>query len=1039
MAFPKALYEKITAIIDQLNAFGAVEEFKYCISDFCPEEVTRPGFDDSNWISFKGIPPFTRDQGVTWVRVKYTVPEKCLDIPLTGSELRVTPGSSGAYFAPLQIYADGELLLSEVAWMDCKCPEGIISKNAEPGKSHTIAMRFDYGEKSFWEPRIGMAIASDAVEHRALHLTSILDELVYAEGFRGADEILPKAYALLEEAAVDGRTEKLMEAARECRRLCEPLRAEIKRSKVYVVTHAHIDMNWFWSIEETERIVNRDFTTMTTLMEENPDFKFSQSQCATYKMEERQNPEVFAKMREFVKKGQWDVTAANWVEGDLNMASGEAIARHALYSKKYLKDKFNVEPRIMWCPDTFGHPGSIPQILKKCGIDYYYHTRCGIGVKHAPQDNFDYIRDAHHVPLYWWRGQDGSRVLSCNTVYGREFSTDGVLRMSKAMRERFQYDKCMFVFGVGDHGGGPTRRDIAWMREISQFPTVPTLLFSTTKEFYDEVMRDNPAGLPEHKGEMNFVFDGCYTTHANIKYYNRRCESDLEATENLCAMASLFGFTYPAREFEELWQRTLFSQFHDIFDGAGIKDTYAFSIPEARQVLSRLDEISKEAMAVLAGKAAAVRDLGTPVLVYNPTFAKRDECFLLPVDGDYTAIDEHGAAMPSQKAEGGNLVFASLPPFGYRTIYLAEKMEEPFTAIQEADDYYHVSTRFYEIEIHKHSGRVTTLLDKRANRFVVRREQIGWRLKNGCLNTLEVHYEEPTPMSAWTIGSVKGVQSLISGAKSRIIEDGPVRKRIRFEHEFDSSTLCQDILIYPDSPRIDFETHVDWKEYGDFHRDAPMLKVSFSPDIQNAAAVYEIPYGVMERFPGDYECPALRFADISHENYGFAVLNDSKHGYKSCGNRMELTLIRSGWLPDQKSDFGEHCFTYSILPHEGDYIAGGVMAQAVFLNNLVRTAAGAYDGVSASAATAALFAPECPDIPVCGVKRSEDGEAIILKLYNTTDSDVKTSVRACFPIGDVKECDLIERPLPGAVAFGEGSFETSLGMREIKSFRVRPL
>ncbi|MCL2034235.1 MAG: glycosyl hydrolase-related protein [Oscillospiraceae bacterium] len=1038
MSFSKALSDQIMEIVRELVEFGSIEEFRYSISDIDPADASRPDYGDSDWTSYKGKPPFRRDQGVTWVRAEYTVPDFCKDIPIAGSELRIAPYSPseslGVYFSPIQIYADGKLLLKEDAWMDCKCPEGIITTSAEPGHRHKVAVRLDLGEKSFWEPNLPMTIISDAVEKRALHLASIIEELEYAESFECANDMLPKAYALLETAVSKG-TGALMEAVQECRRLCEPLRTRIKRDKVYVVTHAHIDMNWFWPIEETRRIVDRDFTTMTTLMEENPDFKFSQSQCATYLMEEHQNPEVFAKMQRFVDKGQWDVTSSTWVEGDMNMASGEAVSRHVLYSKKYLDEKFGVEPKIMWCPDTFGHPANAPQVLKKSGIDYYFHTRCGIGATHAEQNDFDYMRDAHHVPLYWWYGQDGSRVLSCNMIYGREYSTRGVLRLAKAVRERLGYNKSMFVFGVGDHGGGPTRRDIAWMRETSEFPTMPTVIFSTTKEFYEEVLRDNP-DLPEHHGEMNFVFDGCYTTHGNIKYYNRKSESALEAVESLCVMASLQGFDYPSEEFAELWKVTLFNQFHDILDGAGVKDTYLFSVEEARKALARLQEIENSALSFIAGKASVAEGRGIPVLAYNPTFIRREDCVFVPVKGDFIAQDEQGTTFPTQKTDDGTLVMAALPPMGYKVLYLIEKKDSPSCAVRENGDYYNISTNYYDIEIHKGSGRITTLYDKMAGRFAARRESIGWRLKNGCLNTLEVHYEEPTEMSAWTIGSVRGVKSLISGAKSSILEDGPVRCRIRFEHAFDSSSLRQDILIYPDSPRIDFETYADWREYGDFDRDAPMLKASFSPDIRNSSVVYEVPFGVVERFPGDYECPALRFADISGDDYGFALLNDSKYGYKCCGNRLELTLIRSGWLPDQKSDVGEHRFTYSILLHKGNYLEGGVPAQSAFLNNPVRAITMGSGGSAAPAAF--LFAPECRNIPVCGVKRSEDGADIVLKLYNTTDAAVKTNVKTGFAVDCVTECNFLEKPIPGSVSFCEDSFSVVLAAREIKSFRVSP-
>ena len=1049
MAFPKELSGKIMNIVRELQEFGTVNEFKYSISD--PQNASAPDFDDSGWTSYSGgKPPFKRDQGVTWVRTSYTVPESCKDISLKGSELRIIPGATGgAYFSPVQIYSDGKLLLKEDAWMDCKCPEGIITENAEPGRKHIIAVRLDLNEKSFWEPNLPMAIYSDAIENYVLHFESIVSELSYVEDFNGACEILPKAYKLLE-AAVNKSCKALMDAIAECRKLCEPLRSQAKRDKVYLVTHAHIDMNWFWPIEETKRIVDRDFVTMTTLMEENPDFKFSQSQAATYEMEEEQNPAVFKKMQNFVQNGQWDITASTWTEGDLNMASGESIARHALYSKKYIAEKFNGnEPKIMWCPDTFGHPANIPQILKKSGLDYYYHTRCGINVDYTLFESFDYLRDAKHVPLYWWKGQDGSRVLVCNTVYGREFSTGGVTLMAENMRKRFGYNKSMFVFGVGDHGGGPTRRDIAWMREISKFPTVPTVLFSSTKEFYDQVVMDNPI-LPEHCGELNFVFDGCYTTHADTKYYNRKCENELEAVEALCAMASLHGFEYPRADFEKYWKVVLFNQFHDILDGSGVQDTYLYSNEESEKSLKGLKAIEEKALVFLASKVKAAEvplpAAGKKILLYNTTFARRNDCVFVPCTGNWTALDEQGAVLPTQKVENGVLVFASMPPMGFKIIHLTDAQESPCTAICEDEDFYRISTDYYDIEIQKSSGRITTLYDKDLGRFIVRRETIGFRLKNGCLNTLEVHYEEPTPMSSWTIGNIRNIKRLIDGAKSSIVEDGPVRKCIRFEHALDSSTITQDILIYPDSRRIDFKTYVNWKEYGNFDRDAPMLKVSFTPDIQNTAATYEIPFGVLERRTGDYEYPGLRFADISDSNggrsaangrsaaMGFAVLNDSKYGYKCAGNRMELTLIRSGWLPDQKSDIGEHNFTYSIMSHPDCYLDGGVIAQAAFLNNPARAVeikSGGSDGLASS-----LFTPECDCIPINGVKRSEDGAAIVLKLYNTTDECVKTQVKAGFDIGSVSECDFLENPINTPVVYCKGSFTVELGPREIKSFRV---
>ncbi len=1038
MTTPQNLMNKIKEYTKQLESLQCINEFRFKIIDMDPAIVTAADFDDSSWESFSGKPTFKRDQGVTWIRATYTVPLYCLDIPIAGSELRVatgTPEEFNVLFCPIQIYSDSKLLLAETSWMDCKCPEGIVSTNAKPNTTHTIALRIEYLDKSFWEPNVHLSIISDAVEDAIRQMKSIISELIYIEDIEGSAELLPRCYEMLQDAVNSEKILNIVKAASCCREILEPLRSEVKKHTVHLVAHAHIDMNWFWSMEETERIIDRDFTTMTTLMDENSDFVFSQSQCATYAIEERNNPEIFKKMQKYAENGQWDVTASSWVEGDLNMASGESIARHSLYSKKYLKEKFNCDPRIMWCPDTFGHPANIPQMLKKSGIDYYFHMRCGIGVDHTPHKDFTYLQETAHTPIYWWCGQDGSRVLSGNNIYNNTLSTQGILSMAKAIQTRFNYNKSMFVYGTGDHGGGATRRDLSWMREICNYPTIPTIKFSSTHDFYKQVEMDNPSGIPTRVGEMNCVFDGCYTTHGDVKYYNRKSENDLEATEQLCALAARYGYEYPTAEFEELWRVALFNQFHDIFDGSGVKDTYDFTSQMAEKLLARLKEIAKDATKFISDRIAINHDLGSPIVVFNTTFAARDECVLSDIPGDVCAVDSSGNALATQKSDNGSLVFVKdIPAFGYRVVYLNNSGYSDYKSISLCDNYYNISTNYYNIEIHKSSGRITTLFNKQTNLFVVRREEIGFRLKNGCLNTLQIQYEEPTEMSSWTIGSIGRSLNLISGATSSIVEDGAVRKVIRFEHSFDSSTISQDIVVYNDSPRIDFVTNVNWNEYGDFDREAPMLKASFSSAVANTHAVYEIPFGVIERPTGDYEYPSLRFVDITDGKNGFALLNDSKHGYMCKGNELSITLIRSGWLPDQKSDIGKHTFTYSILPHTGDYLEGEVLKHAAFVNNPLRVSSSDIGGELS--AEMSLLSSGNPSIPLCGVKCSENTGDLVFKLYNCSCEVANTAIKCGLDVDTVYECDFLEQHIDN-ISINNSLFNVTLKPHEIKSYIIK--
>ena len=1030
--FPMALEEKLVAMLEPLRKFGVENHFVYKIADLDPKEAAKPDFDDGDWATLENR-TLKRDQGVTWVRTKVTVAEKCADLPIAGSQLRVSAENGGAFFAPLDIYIDGKLALSERSWMDCKCPEGIVSQSAVPGQVHTIAMRFDLNEKCYWLNDVTLQILSDRVDENIAHIQSIIAELKYMEHYEGTAPLLEKAYALLDAAADTGSILKVREAEEQSRALFEGYRDQVKKNTVSLCGHAHIDMNWFWSMEETRDIVKRDFTTMTHLMEKYPDFTFSQSQCATYEIAREDCPDVFEKIQKYAGEGRWDITASTWVEGDLNMAQGEAIVRHVLYSKEYLKQHFSKLPRIMWCPDTFGHPGTIPQILRKTGLDRYYHMRCGLGVGSHEDSGmltaWPFLADSRHTPVYWWKGLDGSRVLVCNTQYNRTIDTRGLLLASLRMNS-FGVNNAMLTYGVGDHGGGPTERDIHWINVIRDFPTVPQIKFSTTEKYYAEIEAGN-YDLPERSGEMNFVFDGCYTTHADVKRQNRLCEEGLIAVEKLYAIAAQYGVEYPYDELRRYWKKTLFNQFHDILDGSGVKDTYKFTRVEAEEVLGGIDALTKTAMAELAKRFGAKG--GLSYLIYNPTGFARSETVELPVEAgcQYAAEDKDGKALLCQVDGGTAKVYVeNMPASGLTTIVLKEQPRECAGRITTFGNYYRINTPLYEIEICKSNGQITTLYDIKRDWYVVNREAIGWRLKKGVLNSLQVHMEEPTEMSGWTIGNVRTIHNLLDGAESEIICDGEAESRIRFTHHFMESTIWQDIVIRPYEPEIRFETRVDWKEWGNFDRDAPMLRAYFAPDILNPGkATYEIPFGTIERNCTDNEYPALNWVDLSDEKHGFAILNDCKYGHKCRGNAMELTLIRSGWLPDQTSDIGMHEFTYAILPHDGDWQQGGVIAAGQAINQ--------KPAIVAASGSEALCASlvEVEGGVLSNAKRAEAGDGMVLRIYQPTDQTTELVIRLNRGASRAEEQDMLEHTV-AAVEISDGCIRLPLAPYEIKTIKI---
>lgn len=1035
------LNQTVSKFVKEIAESYEVTGFRYHVGELDRQQASAPDFDDSSWSLLSDV-TIQRGQGIVWLRLQYVVPETVHGVNIEGTQLRVA-GKKGGFSVPVEFYIDGVCVLSETAWMDFKCPEAIITQSAVPGTVHTIAIRMDMLEKCFWSNAVEMVVIPHKVEDLAFEISSIGEELMYIAPLESAKELLPAAFDTVQRIfEQQSNLEEIAQSIREVRRTLAPVAEETKKKTVHLIGHAHIDMNWFWSMEETRQVVARDFDTMTKLLEEYPEFKFSQSQCAVYEIAQQDCPEVFERVQKFNKEGHWDCTASTWVEGDMNMADGESVNRHMLYSKKYLAENGLQEPRIMWCPDTFGHSANTPQMLLEGGVPYYYHMRCPHGIDNDPAAAVSYMTEAHHIPLYWWKGLDGSRVLTTSMLYNAEVWPYSILRLSAAMRDRYGISRAMYVYGTGDHGGGPTKRDIEKIRKMNTYPTMPNLFFSTTGEFYDAVQKEDLSRLPEVEGELNFIYDGCYTTHADIKRDNRQCENLLDATERLCVLAALQGYSYPGERFEKFWHNTLFNQFHDIFDGSGIPDTYECSREMADEVLNGLKEIGDDALAFLGSHMQTDRDKGLPFLVFNPASFERSESVLLHLGKAFShaaAVDGQGNALECQVCNQGVLVrIPQMPAMGCAVVYLKEAEENADTTftLTEDENYYYVESDFYQVELKKASGEITTLYDKVNKHFVARRMDLGWRMQHGILNTLQVHHEVPGEMSGWLIHDVARIDRLIFGAESRILEDGALRKVIEFVHHFGDSVITQQVQIEKSSARIDFSTHVTWGEYGDFTRLAPMLRVVHTPNLDNHDAVYDIACGTVRRPLKDEEYPALKWVAADGSEYGFAVLNDCKHGYKVLGGKIELCLIRSGWTPDPKSDVGEHQFTYSILPYKGSYQDAGVVEQGYFLNRPVMSCE--LEETAGDLSCDSLLSTEAKGVVVTSVKKAEKEDAVIVRIVDVLGLGSEGELRLGFRATAAECCNTLEQTL-GAADCSDNSVRFALKPFEQKSFKIYPV
>jgi len=467
-----------------------------------------------------------------------------------------------------EIYVNSKRAMTAEYWTELRGPKTVLKENVRPDEKCVVALHIFPYHEPINVPVFNISYSQ--VEKVAFEIDSFIQELTFLKDLN--QSVVQEAVEGFNVDALNKQIEDLVKEIRRARKVLSKASKTANEFKVHLIGHAHIDMNWLWPWKNTVDTVRNTFNTMVSLMERHPDLLFSQSQAVTYRIAEERFPELFEKIKSNMKDGRWEVTAAMWVEADLNMGGTEALVRQLLYGKRYVKDKLGVEPEICWEPDTFGHVWTFPQILRKSGIKYYYFTRCGKG-----------------HPLFWWEGPDGSRVLAFTSVYNNVVSPRNIVDISQRLHERYGLKTSMFVYGVGDHGGGPTIEDVEAAHEIQKKPALPQVSFSSAQEFFKEIETQlNEVSIPVVKDELNYIFDGCYTTHGDIKRYNRLCERLLVDAEKLGIMSGV----YSREKLHKAWLNMLFNQFHDILDGSGTHEAYDYPLELAQEAV----EIARSAI-----------------------------------------------------------------------------------------------------------------------------------------------------------------------------------------------------------------------------------------------------------------------------------------------------------------------------------------------------------------------------------------------------------------------------------------------------------
>ncbi len=788
------------------------------------------------------------------------------------------------------------------------------------------------------------------------------------------------------------------------------------------IGHTHIDVAWWWTVEQTNEKVARSFATVLKLMEEYPDYKFMSSQPQLYQFLKDRYPELYEKVRQRIREGRWEPEGGMWLEADCNLTSGESLVRQFIHGKRFFKEEFGVDNRVLWLPDVFGYSGALPQIMKKCGIDYFMTTKLSWNqFNKVPYDTL------------LWRGIDGSEVLThfistlgVGQSTERFFTTyNGMLHPDAIMGGWSRYQNkeinkdILIAFGYGDGGGGPTRTMLETSERMDKgVKGIPKVRQEFSRKYFEELearVKDSKY-LPKWEGEFYFEYHrGTYTSMARNKRSNRKSELMLMDLELLSVMAESAGLGYPSRELDSMWKTVLLNQFHDILPGSSIKEVYEQTGKEYAEIAEKAGGLINQRLTALAGR-------GDEIVLFNTLGFERDDVVLL--DGIKAAglMDGSGQVYPVQKTLEGSVVYVKgLPSKGYKSFKICVVgTDSPFVQTQRS-----IETPFYQVEF-AYDGTISSLFDRENQR------QVLWEGK--CGNLMRVYEDKPIYYDNWDIDiyytekywDVAEVESM------EWTENGPVRATLEIKRRFSGSVFVQKIHFYAHTRRIDFVTYVDW------HENQHLLKVHFPLEIHTDEASFDIQFGNVTRKThrntsweqARFESCGQKWADVSEGGYGVSLLNDCKYGHSVHEGDLALTLIKSGIEPNPETDQEEHYFTYSLFPHAGGWRQGGTVYEAYKLNQPVYAVEGGSGSLGFSLASAAWGY-----VMLETVKRAEEGPALILRIYEYQNCRGPVKVTLHRNIRSVAECDLLENDM-GKISHREKDFSFQIKPYEIKTFKV---
>lgn len=777
-----------------------------------------------------------------------------------------------------------------------------------------------------------------------------------------------------------------------------PWPADASSLHLHMIGNAHIDAPWLWPLSEADAVVHSTFRSALERMKEDPELTMTTSSSQFYVWVEQSDPAMLNEIKQQVNAGRWDLVGGWWVEPDVNIPSGESLIRQGLYGQRALERIFGRRADVGYNPDSFGHNGNLPQILKLQDMPYYVFMRPNAIEKPDIKQN-----------LFEWQGIDGTRALTYRVPLFYDDPGDvrsHMLRTIDALAGQPERTDMEF-FGIGDHGGGPTKENMRSIRQIQKEASAPKIFYSTPDRYFAEVSKDLPKDIQIYSGDLQHHSVGTYTAGSQRKKLNREAEAELEAAEKFSAISSVaYGGSYPKSEFEKAWERVLLLQFHDSMAGTTLPE-YENDIRNGYgRALDIASEASMDALQRIAWQIPTTDPDSKYIVVFNPhawAAKLRVEYDLGWEPGTPAELDdETGRSIPFQWTDATAVVNhrqrlvteIEVPALGYRQLRVRKITPTPpaKSEVSAAGDV--LENEHLRVTFSPNDG--VALFDKDAGHDVFAPAASGMRAilfdDNNDTWAHQVHIYDKQ------VGEFKRTDL-------KVIENGPLRSLVRERLTFGNSTLTLDWILYAGSRKLDVRVALDWHEH------LKILKFSSPVAVQSPQATYEIAYGAIARDTKGFENPGQRWIDVTGDanghTYGLTLLNDAKYGYSVDGTDMRISVARAAVYANHEPrelkpgvdyawmDQGLQTFRMQLLPHTGTWQQAGAPRAAAELVDPVPIV---YQGIHPGTrpASASFLSVDTSDVIVEAVKQAEDGDDLIVRSYETDGHDTTTTLNMPF-------------------------------------------